>query len=393
MKTMPSTRVPLITEELREYLGELLGIETAEKYLKAITTPMEEYTLHIFQKQELAQEIIEKIEENGFKADQHPNFANLIITQPKGPFDVDYSEDLKEVIVDNRAAEMIYQGSDVFVPGVKKAGKVRENDFVQIKNQRGISVAKAKAMMSHKTILSKRKGIAAKNLESPYKVPSVPQLELEGYPVYFQSVPAYLTSLNLDPQPEDKILDCCAAPGNKTVHLSELSKGTGEIIAVDRSKGRLNHLEDKLSRFRIKNVKTVVGNIIELSKEWNVKFDKILVDPPCTALGLRPRLILGTDKKTIKATSDYQKAILFACEQLLKPGGELVYSTCTITKEENESVINQAIEFGLEIVDHNYKTSKMGSIDVDFSPYVQRFLPGQDRTLGYFIAKLKKSKS
>jgi len=390
---MSSPQIPLITEELRAYLDELLGTETAEKYLKAIITPMEEYALHILQKEEIAEEIIEKIEEYGFKAYQHPDFTNLIITEPKGPFDIEYSKDLKEVVVDNRAAEMIYQGSDVFVPGVKRAPKVRENDIVHIKNQGGISVAKAKALMNHKTILSSRRGIVAKNLESPYRVPSVPQLELEEYPVYFHSVPAYLTSLNLDPQQEDTILDCCAAPGNKTIHLSELSKGTGKIIAVDRSKGRLRHLDEKLSRFRIKNVETVVGNIIELSKEWNVKFDKILVDPPCTALGIRPRLILGTDKNTIKATSAYQKAILFACDQLLKPGGELVYSTCTITKEENEGVINQAIEFGLELIDHNYKISKMGSVDVDFSPYVQRFVPGKDKTLGYFIAKLKKPES
>ena len=384
---------PLISKELSNYLSTLLGSETADKYLKTITSPMEEYALHIFQKTELITEIMNKIEEHKFEVTQHPEFSNLLITKPKGPFDFDCSENLKEIIVDNRAAEMIYQGSDVFVPGIKRANKVKENDMVYVKNQQGMTVAKAKAVMDHNTILSKKKGIAAINIESQYKVPSIPQIKLDGFPVYFQSIPAFLTSLNLEPQPGDRILDCCAAPGNKTIHLSELTNDKGIIIAVDRSKTRLKHLEQQISRFKIKNIKSIVGNIIDLSKEWENKFDKILLDPPCTALGLRPRLILNVNEKIIQATANYQKAILHACNRLLEPGGELLYSTCTITKEENEEVISSGLNLGLQLVDQKYTVSKMRSIGFEPSLNVQRFLPGQDKTLGYFIAKLRKPRS
>ncbi len=387
---LDSLPVPLITSELRKYLEELLGKETAESYLRAICTPMEEYTLHIFRKQELAEDIIEHIKKFTFKAYQHSTFTNLIITEPKGPFEIDFTEELKEIVVDNVAAEMIYQGSDVFVPGIKRANKVKENDLVIVKNQKGIPVAKAKALMSHNKILSKKKGIAAINLESTYRVPSVPQLGLYEFPVYFHSMPAYLASLNLDPQPGEKVLDCCAAPGNKTIHLSELMGNRGEIIAIDRSKRRLQSLEEKIKKFEIKNIKTVVGSIIDLSKEWNLKFDKILVDPPCTALGLRPRLTLEVNRRIIESSADYQKAILFACNKLLKPSGELVYSTCTITKEENEDVVNHALKFGLEIIHQPNNVSTMGSIGTEIPIPVQRFVPGQDKTLGFFIAKLKK---
>ena len=385
-----SPQIPQVTDEIQEYLVELLGVEIAEKYLLALSTPMEEYPLHIFRRTELAREIVERIDKSGFTSYQHENFPNLIVTQPKGPYSVDFSEDLKEIIVDNRAAEMIYQGSDVFVPGIKRANKVKENDLVYIKNQRGTYVAKAKALMSHSTVLSNKKGIAAKNIESPYLVPSVEQLDLKNFPVYFHSLPAYLTSLNLEPKPGDKILDCCAAPGNKTIHLSELTENRGEIIAVDRSKRRINHLNEKIIRFGISNVKTIVGDIIKLSKEWSVKFDKILVDPPCTSLGLRPRLVLDLDKKVIQSTADYQKAIVYACNKLLKPGGDLIYSTCTITEEENEAVVKQAVDYGLKIVEQKYNLSKTGSIDSDYKIPVQRFFPGQDNTLGFFIAKLRK---
>jgi 16S rRNA C967 or C1407 C5-methylase (RsmB/RsmF family) len=199
-----------------------------------------------------------------------------------------------------------------------------------------------------------------------------------------------LTSLNLEPQKGDKILDCCAAPGNKTIHLGELSEGTGEIVAVDRSKRRLKQLQEKVTEFQIENIRPIVGDITKLSKEWTVKFDKILVDPPCTALGLRPRLVLETNRQIINSTADYQKAILFACEKLLKPGGELIYSTCTITKEENEDVMEWVENLNFEIVDHKYRVSRTQVLDSSRSTYFQRFLPGKDRTLGYFIAKLKK---
>lgn len=388
-----SSQLPLISSEIKNYLDELLGIELAKKYLKAITIPMEEYTLHIFQKYELVDTIIAILESLGFNAYQHPNYHNMIVTEPKGPFNIDFSKELKEIVVDNRAAEMIYQGADIFVSGIKRANKVKEDDFVYIKNQRNIFVAKAKALMSHNTMLSEKKGIAAINLESPYKVPSVEQLGLQNFPIYFHSIPAYLSALNLEPQHGDRILDCCAAPGNKTIHLSELINKGGEIIAVDRSERRLSTLNEKIRKFSIKNVRLVVANIIELSKEWSVKFDKILVDPPCTALGLRPRLVIDTDRRLIESTANYQKAILYACNKLLKPGGELIYSTCTITQEENESVVLQAIHLGLKIIEQRYEISKMKSIGIELPVNVQRFIPGEDKTLGYFIAKFRKDKS
>ena len=118
-----------------------------------------------------------------------------------------------------------------------------------------------------------------------------------------------------------------------------------------------------------------------------------MVDPPCTALGVRPRLVLDVERKTIESTANYQKAILYACNKLLKLGGQLIYSTCTITKEENEDVVNRALDLGLKIIEQNYKTATIRSIDADASLPVQRFIPGQDRTVGYFIAKFRKQES
>ncbi|MHA1344912.1 MAG: methyltransferase domain-containing protein [Candidatus Heimdallarchaeaceae archaeon] len=385
---------PIMSEELKNYLKILLGSEVAKKYLQKIVTPMEEYSLHVYRDVSRVGEIIDDLEMRDFDAHQHEIFDNLIITTPKGPFELTHIKDLKEIIVDNRAAEMIYQGADIFVPGVKRANRVKVGDIVNVLNQKNMLVARAKAAMSHNQILMEDRGIAAKNILSPYNVPSLELLDSGNFPMYFQSIPAYLTSMNLNPKPNDKILDCCAAPGNKTFHLNEITKDQAEIIAVDRSKRRIEKINNKIRKYRTSNIKTYTGNIIELSKEWKIKFDKILIDPPCSSLGLRPRLVHNVDLKTIKSIADYQKAIFFACDKLLKDNGTIVYSTCTVTKEENEEIVHHAVEnMNYKVVEQNYVFSKT-DISINGSTFpVQRFIPGIDNTLGYFIAKLQKSKS
>ena len=382
---------PLISEELMRYFCDLLGENLASKYLEKIITPMEDYTIHVFEDLTVTDSILEKLHENEYEANIHKDFPNLIVSKPKGRYSLDTVEEHKEIVVENRAAEMVYQGSDVFVPGVKRANKVRIGDKVKIVNQRNIPVAEAQALMKHHDMLTTKKGIAAKTLLSPYKVPSVEKLNLHSFPIYFQSFPAFLTSVNLNPKPEERILDSCAAPGNKTIHLSELTNQKAKIVAVDRSKNRMKKLESKIEKFQIRNIETVVGDITKLSKEWSMKFDKILVDPPCTSLGLRPRLVMECSKQIIQSAAQYQKSILFACNKLLKDGGEIIYSTCTITKEENEEVIDYALEeLNLKIKEQEKVYSENGLLKEEKHYPVQRFLPGKQNTLGYFIAKLQK---
>lgn len=385
--------VPIVNEELQNYVKIIFGEDLAKKYFEKIPTPMEEYTLHLFRDYNLIRQIKEEIQQLGFEVRVHSDFSNLIITKPKGPYELKLSENMKEIVVDNRAAEMICQGSNVFVPGVKRANKVKEGDIVRVVNQKQIVVARAKAMMSHHQMLESRRGIAAKTIQSRFIVPNLKMLGSGSYPAMFQSLPAYLTSMNLEPNKGEKILDCCAAPGNKTLHLNELVDSEAKIVAVDRSRKRLGKLEEKIKRFKLKNIDVVPGNIIDLSKEWTVKFDKILIDPPCTSLGLRPRLVLDVEKKTINSTATYQRTIFHACNKLLKEEGIIIYSTCTITKEENEDIINHAVNLGYEVIKQKYIASSSGSLDKDSSYSVQRFIPGKDKTPGFFIAKLKKQES
>ncbi len=390
----PNSNKNVSGKEFREYVEALFGDVLAKNYFEKISTPMEEYTLHVFQEYGMVEGIEESFRQIGYETRVHNEFPNVIITKPKGQFTLEFEENMKEMIVDNRAAEMIYQGSDIFIPGVKRANKVKINDIVKVINQEKIPVAKAQALLNHHDMLIQRKGVAAKNLLSPFKVPNLQQVGLDDFPAYFQSLPAYLTSINLEPEPNEKILDCCAAPGNKTIHLNELSKNRATIIAVDRSRNRMQKLNEKIAKHRLKNIQTKVGDIVKLSKSWDVKFDKILIDPPCSSLGLRPRLVHNIDVKMIKSIAKYQKAIFFACDKLLKNNGTIVYSTCTVTKEENEEIIHHAIEdMDYRVVEQKFVFSQTNISIADFAYPVQRFIPGIDNTLGYFIAKLQKSKS
>ncbi len=384
-------KIPIISKELEAYITDLLGENIASKYFNNISTPMEEYTLHVYKNEKIIDEILQTLQRNKFQASVHRVYSNLIICSPNGPFKLDSQSNLKKIVVDTKASEMIYQGADVYVPGVKRANKVKQGDIVQVVNQQNIHVANAEAQMCQKEMLENRKGLAAKNLQSPYVVPSVEQLNLDNLPIYFQSFPAYLASLNLEPKANERILDCCAAPGNKTIHLSEIAGDKARVVAVDRSKNRLRKLSEKIDKFRIKNIEITSGDIIELSKKWNIKFDKILIDPPCTALGLRPRLSINTTKEAIKSMSRYQKAIFHACNELIKPQGEVIYSTCTISREENEDVITYANEkLDFETIEQRYRHSDYASVVEDSKYPVQRFIPGIHKTLGYFIAKMRK---
>jgi len=383
-------QIPIVRYDLLSYLSETLGDTLTKRYIEAVASPQEMYTLHIFNKYEQIDRIVEILKSHGYSASIHSKFQNLIVTAPRGPFPVNVDDELKEIIVDNRASEMIFQGADVFIPGIKRANKIKKGDMVKVRGQHGIIVAKAESMMNHSEMLELKKGIAAKTIESRYQVPNIIELGLEKEPVYFQSLPAYLVSMNIKPEPNERILDCCAAPGNKTIHLSELTGNKATIIAVDRSTKRLSKLEQKCHQFHLTNIRTIAGNIIELSKKWTMKFNKILVDPPCTALGLRPKLSIDISHDMITSITKYQKAILFACNKLLKEGGYIVYSTCSITTDENEKVIKYALsDLNLEIVEQEYVISDLQSL-INTSWPVQRFIPGIHKTVGYFIAKLRK---
>jgi len=160
-----------------------------------------------------------------------------------------------------------------------------------------------------------------------------------------QDESAAFPSLLLSPQPGERIIDMCAAPGGKTTHIAELMKNTGEIIAVDKYESKLHLLRASCDRLGIKIVKPMVG--VDARELDTAIADRILLDAPCSGLGTltkKPDIKWNREPEDIARLAQMQMELLNNAARLLKPSGVLVYSTCTIEPEENILLVKNFIE-------------------------------------------------
>ena len=175
--------------------------------------------------------------------------------------------------------------------------------------------------------------------------------ELRALPGYaeghwcVQDRAAQAVGLLLDPQPGERILDACAAPGGKSTHLAELMANQGEVWAVDRSEGRLRRVGVNAARLGLQCIHTLAADATALAAEkpeWLGWFDRILLDAPCSGLGTLARHADARwriSPETITELVPLQRALLESLLPLLKPGGQLVYATCTVHPAENGQLL------------------------------------------------------
>ncbi|MCR5833436.1 MAG: 16S rRNA (cytosine(967)-C(5))-methyltransferase RsmB [Selenomonadaceae bacterium] len=183
----------------------------------------------------------------------------------------------------------------------------------------------------------------------------------------------------LNPQPEDFVIDCCAAPGGKTTHIAELMDNRGKIIAADIYDTKLEHIAQNAERLGIKIISPQLIDARELGDKFPNQADKVLVDAPCSGLGVLRRKADMRWKKSheeLKELSQLQFEILSSAAKTLKVGGTLVYSTCTIIRRENENVVEKflAEHNGFELIE------------------MKTLLPHVTNTDGFFSAKLVRIK-
>lgn len=148
----------------------------------------------------------------------------------------------------------------------------------------------------------------------------------------------------LAPKPGETVLDACAAPGGKTTHIGEIMNNRGRIIAWDKHSGKINLINSAAKRLGITNIETSCADAGEENRALYNTFDKILVDAPCSGLGIirkKPDIKWSRREEDIPALAGEQLRILKAVANYLKPGGRLVYCTCTLSKEENERTVER----------------------------------------------------
>ena len=208
-----------------------------------------------------------------------------------------------------------------------------------------------------------------------------------------QDEAAGLTAKILNPQINDTVLDACSSPGGKTTYLAEIMKDKGEVIAFDIHPHRVKLVEQVSKRLNLKSIKTDVKDSSIYDEKYKEKFDKILLDVPCLGLGVlkrKPDIKWQRKKEDIKEISKIQKQILDTCSKYLKKGGALVYSTCSILKEENEDVVNEFLE-----ENENFEMEK---IELEENNYFKKFCKNNkflqvyqsEKSDGFFICKMIK---
>ena len=161
-----------------------------------------------------------------------------------------------------------------------------------------------------------------------------------------QDASSYLAAKNLGAMPNELVLDICAAPGGKTAVLAEKMKNNGEVIAIDIHQHKIKLIDTNMKKLGIDIVKAIVMDARNVNKQGR-KFDKILVDVPCSGYGVirkKPEILYSKNRENIEELAKLQLEILNSAADILKDGGELIYSTCTITDEENTNNIKKFLE-------------------------------------------------
>jgi 16S rRNA (cytosine967-C5)-methyltransferase len=226
-------------------------------------------------------------------------------------------------------------------------------------------------------ILSKREDITA-----------LPGFEKGHFAV--QDGAAQLAAHYLQAQPHERILDCCAAPGGKTGHIAEVTPNLAYLLALDADSDRLKRVEENMTRLKhVVDIKQ--GDASNPSQWWdNQLFDRILLDAPCSATGVIRR---HPDIRWLRKSSDIanlaqlQRRILDALWGLLKPGGTMLYATCSILPQENTLQIQQFLKDTPDATLHPLRKTETAE-----KPGRQ-ILPGEEQMDGFYYARLVKSKS
>lgn len=200
---------------------------------------------------------------------------------------------------------------------------------------------------------------------------------------YVQDLGSILVSTFLNPSKDSKVLDLCAAPGGKTSHLSELMDNTGEIVACDKSKGKIKLIKENAERLGCKNISPMINDARVLKEEFINKFDYVLVDAPCSGIGLyrkKPDIKWNKGIEDLKELGLIQLEILNKAKEYVKEKGLLLYSTCSLSKTENEDVIDNFLK-----ENENFKIKKLRDKDV------LKLFPSVDGSDGFSICLLEKT--
>jgi len=392
---LPVDTVSELAEQYKFSVDVLLHLERVyghelQSLIKALKRPGRRYYLRANSLKLSSGELAERLRRRGLDVRVDERIGEAIFMPVNGPRLVTPKQ--KKVRVDKFAAESALQGAHVYAPGVVDCRGLRMGDPVSIVDDYGQVVGNGIARMSETQILKFRKGLAVELTEPIYRVISLRGLEeFEEGLLYPQSLPAMATSLVLDPQPGETIVEIGSSPGGKATHMAALMGNKGNVLAVDRNMGKIATLSETARRLGARIVRPICADGRYVDRDYTLSADRVCIDVSCSSLGVRPKLYEKATSYEIRALANYQRQFLSVAKNILKGGGILVYSTCTLTLEENEEIVEGAVKMGFELDEPPRSYSSENSARfLRGGELLQRFRPDVDDGPGYFIARLRK---
>ncbi len=427
---------PYVALPVQEYLKETIANpHLLHEILISLTKAPSTYFLRVN---------LTKISQDGVIREMSTGFPNSTIT--KGPlansigFAICGPNVLPihpiRIYCDKFAAEAVSLGADLYIPGVNEiGGRFQAGEEVSVLlipkkvpegikyNEGHFHVASGPTQIRSKDFPKLVHGICVKTTRSTYMVPKYRQSSFYSNGLisdhHLQANLATKIFMDLivehyfTYESEPVIYDVCSAPGHKTCAMSEwgwfLTSKESEshwfpIISIDRSKNRLKHLKSDIQRLGLEKIEVLPCKLERIETNHPHLLhngDFVFFDPPCSALGIRPKLFIQKTRKELEDYAVNQRRLLKIVDTLVKQGGYLMYNTCTIPIQENEGIVAYAItKLGYELVplEEGYYSFGQSGYSMEGIPlgqekYMRRFLPSSDdfSGQGYFIALLKKA--
>jgi ribosomal RNA methyltransferase Nop2 len=355
-----------------------------------LNVDMSEVNLKIQHITEILGDFTNKKEEGKSRQDYLAELKNYLMIY------YDYNEDIMDLLLylfaPNECVEFLESNNTQRVLSIRtNTLKVKRRDLAKSLIQRGVNLDP----------LAEWTKVGLKIYDSQVPIGATPEYLSGQY--MLQSGSSFLPVLALAPKENEKILDMSAAPGGKTTYISQLMKNTGVLVANDLKKERLKSLYFNIHRLGCRN--TIITNYDgrQLPKAFN-SFDRVLLDAPCSGLGVIAKdqsIKLNRTYKDIIQTTRIQKELILAAIDCVnhksKTGGIIVYSTCSISVEENEWVVDYALKNRyVKLVDCEIQIGEEGFSnfrDKRFHPSLKltrRIYPHLHGLDGFFVAKLKK---
>ncbi|ACB38965.1 RsmB/NOP family class I SAM-dependent RNA methyltransferase [Pyrobaculum neutrophilum] len=367
-----------IDDELYKHFLQFLSDSEIDALFLSITRPPRRYYIRVNTAKTTREELIGRLRARGVTAYPDERFDDALWMPVEGPFKIPTAR--KRVVVDKKAAESVMMGADLYAPGVVKTDHVRRGEEVNVVSDNGVVVAFGVAVSDSDEVMKTRRGLYIRVETSLYKTPKIRDLpEYRDGLFYSQSLPAIAVGHVAKRAGAATAVDLNAAPGGKATHLAQMDM---RVVAFDRSWPKIERLKREVERLGLAgNIDVILHDSRYVDRDFpRLRADLALVDPPCTDIGVRPKIYHRVTMEMAKTLSRYQLQFL---KTALKIASNVIYSTCTLTYIENEDVVKKSgavpADVGLDVGGPGWGC-----------PECRRFLPHVHDTPGFFIALLSR---